>query len=147
MQPTSFWFRTFIVLSFFLGLAGLVADAILMFSSSETLFEVLQEEIDNSGKSITLLGMLYSFVVLIIGIVGILGFFFFKRWGRALMLFSWVPITLLSMVFIREPWLISTVSYGFYTTSAALFGAALVMAYWTPVKERFEPKIEKQESG
>jgi hypothetical protein len=140
VQPTSFWFRAFIVLSFFLTVAGVASDALLLFSSSETLSEALQEEIDSSGKSISWLGALYSVAVLIIALVGILGFFFFKRWGRALALYSWVPITLLSMVFIREPWLTSAVSYGFCTTASVFFGAALVMAYWTPVKECFEPK-------
>ncbi|MCL2297141.1 MAG: hypothetical protein FWC38_05455 [Proteobacteria bacterium] len=138
MQPTPFWFKTFIVLSILLALAGGIADTVLLFSSSEALSEALQEEIGGSEDSMTSLGWLITAVAIIIAVAETVGLLLFKRWGRALALYSCVPVIVLLMVFIREPWLTSMISTGLYAVSSILWGAVLVMAYWSPVKERFE---------
>ncbi|MCL2076762.1 MAG: hypothetical protein FWH15_10120 [Betaproteobacteria bacterium] len=132
MRPTPFLFRVFIVLSVLFALAGGIVDMVLL-SSTPEMSALLRQETGNSP-----LMWLGFFIALIICVAQILGLFFFKRWGRALALYVLAPEMALSIVFMQEPWLTSTLAFSLYGMSWLLLGAILVMAYWTLVKEHFE---------
>jgi len=76
------------------------------------------------------------FSVLVLGwLVGLVGLFRFKRWGRSLSLYSTIA-TILSYPFMGSS-LSWGVESGLYESSGMLWGAILAIAYFSPVSSRF----------
>ena len=132
-------FRLFVGLSIAFGIAGAAVDYCFTGLLSEDLANALENE---PSTGIVYEHPFVSLAILIpwliAAVVGVVGFFLFKPWGRALSLYTSVL-----GVFIT-PFLGSFAASGLSSTlsetSFTLWGAALAMAYFSSASERFDAK-------
>jgi hypothetical protein len=73
-------------------------------------------------------------------LVGVIGLFLFKPWGRPLSL--WSTVLSFFLIAFLGPVVSSGVAYSLDQAAMALWGVALALAYFPPVAERF--KVEKR---
>jgi hypothetical protein len=81
--------------------------------------------------------VLFGFGLFVVGIVATFGLIFFKRWGRVLA----IGQSLLAVAFypIWGSVIMSGWTEMLSLTSEMLWGAGLAMAYFSDIKERFQP--------
>jgi hypothetical protein len=134
-------FRTLVALSVILELASVGVDLLFTDLISPELAIAIEKEptsdIFENHPFISLAILIPYFVAAFAGVVGIL---LFKHWGRALSLYSTV---LGCFIF---PFLgsiaSSGLSYALDDAAYTLWGAALALAYFSPISERF--KVENR---
>lgn len=81
--------------------------------------------------------LLLEMVLVAVGIVGYVGLWQLKRWGRALALWSTLAAYVLAPI--SGPSLFGAWELMFYDVSTLLLGAALASAYMSPAAEAFLP--------
>lgn len=69
-------------------------------------------------------------------VAGLIGLFFFRRWGRNLSLYS--TLASLCLYAFLGPTLQSPLESAFVELSTLLWGAVLALSYWSPVAARFD---------
>lgn len=90
---------------------------------------------------LALLGVIGALVVAYL--VGAVGMYFFRPWGRSLSLWATITLSLVSAImlllgFSETPYLRSGWEGWLTALSDMLWGATLAMAYWSPVSARFQ---------
>lgn len=135
MTPSHF--RALIVISVAAGLAGSLVD--LLFPSLVS--SSLSTAIENEGppaffsESPWLLLLLVA-PVLIGGVAGTIGLFFFRRWARTLSVLT-LGLGIAATPFLG-PSLYSGLSYALIEIASTAWGAALAMAYFSPISSFFK---------
>jgi hypothetical protein len=127
-------FRALIALHLALLFAGLCA-AFLPDNYSTALSEAYASEpvssfIDNDWFWLTL-----ALILLIVWLVGLVGVWSFKRWGRSLSLYS--TFAALIAVPLFGPTLSSGIENALFEAATLCWGAVLALAYYSAVAERF----------
>lgn len=139
MTP-SLAFRLLVILSIVLGFASMGVDL---------LTDLVSPELTNTIEKESMLGVMetHPFILLAIllpwiiaALVGVIGIFLFKRWGRTLSLYS-TAIGFLIVPFLGSV-ASSGLSYALDQASFTLWGAVLAVAYFSPISELF--KVENR---
>ena len=76
----------------------------------------------------------------IVSIVALIEYLRFRRWARSLVLW-WTLLgfaAALTMSFFEGPEMLSSISLSFRDAIAMMWGAALALAYWSPLSTKFE---------
>ena len=133
-------FRGMVLASWALALLGAFADQAWPDLLSEELAMALANLPPPAGlDSESLLGDLLAgglaLLLLAGGLAASVAVCFFKRWGRAVMLWS-TPVALAVVVWMG-PTVMSGVAAALYELSSMLWGAVLAAAYWSPLSARF----------
>ena len=135
-MPSPFAFRLFIVLSIGFGLASVLVSVLfpelVPFELSEAMEKLPMPDLIDSHPLLTMAILLPWIVAALAGVVGI---FLFKRWGRALSLYS-TALGFLLVPFIG-PGVYSGLTSALDEVSFTLWGPVLAMAYFSPLAERF----------
>jgi hypothetical protein len=69
-------------------------------------------------------------------VVSALGLYAYRRWGRALSL--WSTVLLMPMLWMTGPIMQTPLESALDMTSSMLYGAVLALAYWSPISARFD---------
>jgi hypothetical protein len=135
-MPLSLTFRLLVVLSVILGFSSAGVD--LFFT------DLIPPDISAALEKTSTLGLLESHPFISLAVLlpwlvaafaGVIGLFLFKRWGRALSLYSTALGFFLFPFF--GPVVSSGVSYALDEAAITLWGAALAVAFFSPISERF----------
>lgn len=126
-------FRTFLWIYVALTVAAIAAT---VFSPHSEALQIAADRESTPWLSAHASASIAVYAVLVVAwLVGLVGLFRFKSWGRSLSLYSTVASLL------AYPLMGSSVSWGaessFYESSTLLWGAILAIAYFSPVSARF----------
>jgi hypothetical protein len=134
MIPT--YFRALILISVAAGVAGSFVDFLFPSLVSAALSVAVESEPPPAllaGNPWVLLAILGPFFL--VGIASTIGLFYFRRWARTL------SLVVLGAGFILTPFLGATLSsglsYALIEFSTTTWGAALAIAYYSPLSQRF----------
>ena len=78
-------------------------------------------------------------------VAGLIGLFRFRRWGRALSLYT--TVAGLGLYLLSGPTVQSPLENLFVELFTLLWGAILALSYWSPIASRFEADDEKKSAG
>jgi len=128
-------FRWFIILSVLLAIGSGAVDALFPSLIPQSLAIALENEPAPRILENLALSLLLFLPLAAAWIIGMVGLFLFKRWGRTLSLYSTV------LGFGLYPFFGPTVSSGWSSAlseaSFVLWGAVLAVAYVSPLRDRF----------
>ena len=131
-------FRGFIVLGVLLSVLGAAVDLLVPGSVPAELAEAYASvSAIEDATLISLAGLsVFALALAIVGIVALIGLYFFKRWGRRLSL----AITVISVLIYPAlgPAVYSGWALMLTVSSVMLWGAVLAMAYFSVLQSRFE---------
>ena len=133
-------FRWLLSISIVLGLVGAISEFATVPLLPETLQSYwketwdLEAEVSASEMILGLLAIL-CFPVLIIGYVGL---FLLKSWGRTVFIFAAIFFWLLTPL--MGPFVLTSITYMFYDLASAAMGAIIAMAYLPPIADKIDGK-------
>ncbi len=132
-------FRGLIVVSLLLGLAGVLVDEMFASLLPASLHDAL-DDLPRPMWTDSVWGWVWFgglvLLLLIVGVVGTIGLFMLRRWGRTASL--WLTFLLMLLSVWAGPHALSGVGWALYDASLILWGAVLAGAYWSPLAARFE---------
>lgn len=136
---TSSHFRALLVISVAAGLAGSFVDLLFPSLVSAALSAAIENEPPPTFFSESpWLTILLAAPVSIAGIASTVGLFFFRRWARTL------SVVVLCLSIAATPFLgsilSSGVSYALIEVASTTWGAALAIAYLSPISRLFTPE-------
>lgn len=135
---TSAKFRFLIILSVLCALASAFAS---MYAAELDTSLRLKSAFEAEPTLLSMLPLWQSaalgIVTLLLTVASTLGLYAFRRWGRALSL--WSMVVVLPMTWLTGPILRTPLENALDIASSMLFGAVLALAYWSPVSARFDP--------
>jgi hypothetical protein len=135
-MPLSITFRLLIGLSVTLGLSSVGVD--LFFT------DIIPSDLSAAIERASALSLVESYPLISLAVLlpwllasfaGVIGLFLFKQWGRSLSLYSTALGFFLFPFF--GPVVSSGVSYALDEAAITLWGAALAVAFFSPISERF----------
>lgn len=138
-------FRFLLVFSVVISLAGEIYPMLGLHETSEDLETILMWEgyqgilpfhEDDEWGVTPIIGVVIALLVLIAFIIGLIGAFLFKKWGRTLLAVS----TLIGIFFTPFMGLMVglPIEMFLHEVSGGAFFIALAMAFLSPLKEKFE---------
>ncbi len=144
-------FRTLLVLSFALSIMAVIYPHLGLHEMSEDLGIILMwngygglfpfHEGDE-WRAAAIVGLIIVMLLLIVLVVGFVGSFFYKSWGR-----TSLAISTFFIILINPIWgLVVTlpIEMLLYEVSGAAFYIALTMSFLPPLKQEFESKPNQQ---
>jgi len=141
---TSAYFRALIVISVATGLAGGFVDLLFPSLVSPSLSAAIENEPSPTflSESPWLLLLLVA-PVSIAGIASTVGLFFFRQWARSL------SVITLGLGIAATPFFGSTLSsglsYALIEVASTTWGAALALAYFSPISSLFTAAVENHD--
>lgn len=136
MSPSIRNFRLLIVASLVIGFSGMLLDLFV----PGLVPEEIQGQLDQAYADYSLAGslaiVLLGFLVFILSAVSLLGLLFLQRWSRPMAMGA--SILSAGMYPAVGPLLFSGFGAGCFYVSAALWGAVLAAAYWSPIRQHFD---------
>lgn len=128
-----------LILAHILGLCASVILSGFNYGVSRALIDAYLQSEPSWLSHESTLATSFLLVAAAVVIVGYIGLWRFKRWGRALSLWGTVIGCLLTPIF--GPSVSGGLSAAFYEISMLLLGAVLALAYASPVAERFRAPV------
>ncbi len=129
-------FRSLIVCVVLLVAGATSVDIVFPSLMSEAISNAIESEPTPSGiDRYPIVFVALALPVVIATLAGLIGLFFFKRWGRAMALYS----TLFSFLLVAFTGTMcsSALSYSLSEAGSTLWGTVLALAYFSSIKERF----------
>jgi hypothetical protein len=148
-MPTPLHFRLMVIGSYVMGLAGMLVDAVIPSLMPESVTKAINAEMPgefNFDQTPSMYLIAQAVVVSVLGIgllvllfVSTIGLLRFRPWARSLAVASTAVVLLIGFLPLG-PTAMSSIALSLFELSNMLWGAALAMAWCSPLSERFSRK-------